>query len=75
MRHSAAASLEEWISTKDFSNAVPPVGPKWHIPCDDEVEFANELLKLHFDCALDDLQKICQSKIHCDPGATWIFQL
>nr|XP_027063641.1 proteasome activator subunit 4 isoform X1 [Coffea arabica] len=68
LRHSAAASLEEWISTKDFSNAVPPVGPKWHIPCDDEVEFANELLKLHFDCALDDLQKICQSKIHCDPG-------
>ncbi|KAI3456750.1 hypothetical protein Pfo_013413 [Paulownia fortunei] len=68
MHHSFAASLEEWIDAKDFSIDTPEMGPKWHVPIEDEVKFANELLKLHFESALDDLLTICQSKIHSDPG-------
>ncbi|GLT79522.1 hypothetical protein SLA2020_510070 [Shorea laevis] len=68
LHHSAAAALEEWISTKDYSDSAPLKGPKWHIPSDEEVQFANELLILHFESALDDLLRICQNKIHSDPG-------
>lgn len=68
MHHPVSASLENWIDTKDFSIDKPVTGPKWHVPVEDEIKFANELLKLHFDSALDDLLTICQSKIHSDPG-------
>ncbi|KAL5981317.1 hypothetical protein ACLOJK_015372 [Asimina triloba] len=68
LRHPAAAMLEEWISTKDYQNKDPSLTPKWHIPSEDEVFLANELLDLHFKSALDDLLKICQEKIHSDPG-------
>ncbi|GLT83766.1 hypothetical protein SLE2022_020380 [Rubroshorea leprosula] len=68
LHHPAAAALEEWISPKDFSDSAPLTGPKWHIPSDEEVQFANELLILHFESALDDLLRICQNKIHSDPG-------
>ncbi|KAL8462064.1 hypothetical protein ACS0TY_033224 [Phlomoides rotata] len=68
MHHSFAASLEEWIDTKDFSLDKPEMGPKWHVPTEDEINFANELLSLHFESALDDLLTICQSRIHSDPG-------
>ncbi|KAG9159869.1 hypothetical protein Leryth_007864 [Lithospermum erythrorhizon] len=68
LRHPAADLLEEWISTKDFSSDKPLEGPKWHVPKDEEVQFANELLTLHLESALDDLLRICQSKIHSDPG-------
>ncbi|KAJ6770850.1 PROTEASOME ACTIVATOR COMPLEX SUBUNIT 4 [Salix purpurea] len=67
-RHPAAMALEEWISAKDYNSDGPSLGPKWHVPNDDEVQFANELLNLHFQSALDDLLKICQNKIHSDPG-------
>ena len=67
LSHPDAAALEEWISTKDFSTAERLI-PKWHIPCDEEVQFANELLDIHFKSALDDLLKICQTKIHVDQG-------
>ncbi|XP_019430869.1 PREDICTED: proteasome activator subunit 4-like [Lupinus angustifolius] len=67
LSHPDAASLEQWISTKDFSNDER-LTPKWHIPCDEEVQFVNELLDIHFKSALDDLLKICQSKIHADQG-------
>ncbi|KAK6149467.1 hypothetical protein DH2020_016992 [Rehmannia glutinosa] len=66
--HFIAASLEEWIDRKDFSLDKPVMGPKWHVPIEDEIDFANDLLKLHFESALDDLLTICQSKIHSDPG-------
>ncbi|XP_055822371.1 proteasome activator subunit 4 [Solanum dulcamara] len=68
LHHAAAPALEEWISTKDFTEDKPWLPPKWHVPCSEEIHFANELLKLHLDSALDDLLKICKSKIHSDPG-------
>lgn len=68
MHHSFEASMEEWIDAKDFSLDKPVIGPKWHVPIEDEINFANELLRLHFESALDDLLTICQSKIHSDPG-------
>uniref|UniRef100_A0A6N2L9H7 Proteasome activator Blm10 middle HEAT repeats region domain-containing protein n=1 Tax=Salix viminalis TaxID=40686 RepID=A0A6N2L9H7_SALVM len=67
-RHPAAMALEEWISAKDYNSDGPLLGPKWHVPNHDEVQFANELLNLHFQSALDELLKICQNKIHSDPG-------
>ncbi|KAK7387207.1 hypothetical protein VNO78_27798 [Psophocarpus tetragonolobus] len=67
LSHPDAVALEEWISTRDFSPNERLI-PKWHIPCDEEVHFANELLDIHFKSALDDLLKICQTKIHADQG-------
>ncbi|KAJ9173841.1 hypothetical protein P3X46_016937 [Hevea brasiliensis] len=66
--HPAAVALEEWISTKDYTSAEKMMAPKWHVPNDEEIQFANELLNLHFESALDDLLRICQNKIHSDPG-------
>lgn len=60
--------LEKWVSTKDHSAHQPLEGPRWHVPCEDEVGFANELLSLHFLSALDELKKICQDRFHTDPG-------
>lgn len=68
LRHPAASALEEWISTKDYSDNIPVAGPKWHVPTYEEVQFANDLLNLHFQSALDDLLKLCQTKIHSDTG-------
>lgn len=66
--NSSLTPLEEWISNKDFSNTEGFTGPKWHIPSEEEIQFANELLNLHLESALDELLKICQDKIHSDPG-------
>ncbi|CAN1354111.1 Proteasome activator subunit 4 [Linum perenne] len=68
LQHPAARALEEWIGTKDYSNEDQSIAPKWHVPNDAEVQFANELLNLHFKSALDDLTRICQDRIHSDPG-------
>ena len=68
LHHPAAAALEEWISAKDYFDDKPFVGPKWHVPSDEEIQFANELINLHFKSALDDLLRICQTKIHSDSG-------
>lgn len=73
LRHPAAMALEEWISTKDYKSDVPLMAPMWHVSNDDEVQFANELLNLHFQSALDDLLKICQNRIHSDAGMTQPF--
>jgi len=67
LSHPDAVALEKWISTKGFSTEESFI-PKWHIPCDEEINFANELIELHFQSALDDLLKICQTKIHADQG-------
>ncbi|KAK4752662.1 hypothetical protein SAY87_021460 [Trapa incisa] len=66
--HPNAEALEKWISTKDHSDDEPLPAPKWHIPNEEEVQFANELIDLHFCSALDDLLNICQTKMHSDPG-------
>lgn len=66
--HPAAATLEEWIGTKDYTDENPSAGPKWHVASDEEIKFANELLQLHFESALDDLLRICQDKRRSDPG-------
>ncbi|XP_019059113.1 PREDICTED: proteasome activator subunit 4 [Tarenaya hassleriana] len=66
--HPAAPALEEWISTKDYSEDKQFLHPKWHVPSEEEVSFANELLHLHFQSALDDLLRICQTKMHSDTG-------
>ncbi|KAL5803775.1 hypothetical protein ACOSQ3_030575 [Xanthoceras sorbifolium] len=68
LRHPAAPALEEWVSTKDYNDDEQFIGPEWHVPSDKEVQFANELLDLHFQSALDDLLRICQTKLHSDPG-------
>ncbi|XP_057472456.1 proteasome activator subunit 4-like isoform X2 [Actinidia eriantha] len=68
LHHPAAAALEEWISAKDYFDDKPFAGPKWHVPSDEEIQFANELINLHFKSALDDLLRICQTKIHSDSG-------
>ncbi|KDP36327.1 hypothetical protein JCGZ_09542 [Jatropha curcas] len=68
LRHPAAAALEEWISTKDYNTDEKLMAPKWHVPNNEEIQFASELLNLHFQSALDDLLRICQNKIHSDPG-------
>ncbi|XP_073279916.1 proteasome activator subunit 4-like isoform X2 [Primulina huaijiensis] len=66
--YSFATSLEEWINTKDFPHDKPPKSPNWHVPTKEEIQFANELLKMHFENAMDDLLTICQSKMHSDAG-------
>ncbi|KAK7305308.1 hypothetical protein VNO77_43212 [Canavalia gladiata] len=67
LSHPDAVSLEGWISTKDYSIDERLI-PKWHIPSDEEIHFANELIDIHFKSALDDLLKICQTKMHADQG-------
>ncbi|KAG2678329.1 hypothetical protein I3760_12G138800 [Carya illinoinensis] len=68
LRHPGATTLDKWISTKYYSNDELAMAPKWHIPSDDEVQFANELLDLHLQSALDDLYRICQASDDSDPG-------
>ncbi|XP_073098688.1 proteasome activator subunit 4 isoform X3 [Elaeis guineensis] len=59
--------LEDWVCSKDYGNGIKKESnylPEWHIPSQDELSFANELLDLHFQSALDDLLRICQTKMH-----------
>ncbi|VVA97480.1 unnamed protein product [Arabis nemorensis] len=67
-RHPAAPTLEEWISTKASSEDEQVTHSRWHVPTKEEIQFANELLDLHLQSALDDLLRICQSNIHTDAG-------
>ncbi|KAF3511494.1 hypothetical protein F2Q69_00003350 [Brassica cretica] len=67
-RHPAAPALEEWISTKASSKDEQVVHSRWHVPTKEEIQFANELIDLYLQSALDDLLRICQSNIHSDAG-------
>lgn len=69
--HPAAPVLEEWGCSKSYGNGKSDtfnVLPKWHIPSQEELSFANELLDLHLQSALDELLRICQTKMHTDAG-------
>jgi proteasome activator subunit 4 len=42
--------------------------PKWHDPSQDELSFAIDLLKFHFQSALENLLTICQAEVHPETG-------
>lgn len=67
-RYPGIDGLEKWISTKENHNEEVSVGPKWHIPNKDEIEFANELLDLNLRSALDKLKQVCQSQHPSESG-------
>lgn len=63
--------IEPWGCSKahqDREDEMLNFPPKWHDPSHDELSFANELLQLHFQSALEDLLTICQTKVHSDTG-------
>ncbi|OAY75058.1 Proteasome activator subunit 4 [Ananas comosus] len=67
----ASAAFEPWGCSKDYKvgrNETLNLPPKWHISSQDELSFANELLELHFQSALDDLSRICETRIHTNAG-------
>ncbi|XP_057530197.1 proteasome activator subunit 4-like isoform X1 [Amaranthus tricolor] len=71
LQHPDVPLMEKWMSTKDFSSDKPLIGPKWHVPVLEEISYANELLSLHFQSALDALDslvRICPDKIHISAG-------
>ncbi|KAL2944992.1 Proteasome activator subunit 4 [Bienertia sinuspersici] len=68
LQHPDAPLLEKWISTKGCLGEEPLICPKWHVPVQEEISYANELLSIHFQSALDTLVKICQDRIHTDAG-------
>ncbi|GJY37563.1 proteasome activator subunit 4, partial [Tanacetum coccineum] len=67
---SSFTPLEEWISNKDFSKDEASTCLKWHIPNDDEIQLANELINRHLESALDKTVKICRdfTLIQIDPS-------
>lgn len=68
LRDPNVSLMEKWISAKDYTDDEPLICPNWHIPVVEEISFANELLSMHFQSALDLLLRICQDKIHTDAG-------
>lgn len=75
--HPDVSVLEEWCCSKSYENEKSEafnILPKWHIPNQDELSFANELLDLHFQSALNELLIICQTKMHIDAGKQIILQ-
>ncbi|KAF9589945.1 hypothetical protein IFM89_029561 [Coptis chinensis] len=59
-KNGSAQSIAEW---RAYAYS------KWHIPNEEELSFANELLSLHLCSALDDLLRICQTRNSSDPGS------
>lgn len=68
LQHLDAPLMEKWISIKDCLGDKPLICPQWHVPVQEEISYANELLSLHFQSALDTLARICQDRIHTDAG-------
>ncbi|XP_024522024.1 proteasome activator subunit 4 [Selaginella moellendorffii] len=50
--------IESWISTKEPSLSL--VSPMWHLPSEEEVAFAEEVIQLHLRNALLDLRSLCE---------------
>ncbi|XP_072991036.1 proteasome activator subunit 4 [Typha latifolia] len=66
-----ASILEPWGCSKNYQSEKIDTfdyPPKWHIPIQEELAFANELLDLHFQSALDELFEICQTRMHTEAG-------
>ncbi|XP_074569693.1 proteasome activator subunit 4 [Curcuma longa] len=67
----AISLIEEWpcskVSENEVNEKVVPL-PWWHIPTHDELSFVTELLDIHFQSALDDLFKICHTKMPMEAG-------
>uniref|UniRef100_A0A0D6R2L6 Proteasome activator subunit 4 n=1 Tax=Araucaria cunninghamii TaxID=56994 RepID=A0A0D6R2L6_ARACU len=68
LRYSCIKGLEEWISTKESDTAKALEGPKWHLPNNDEMVFANEILDVHLRSVLVKLKQICQTEHHQESG-------
>ncbi|XP_078165661.1 proteasome activator subunit 4-like isoform X3 [Carex rostrata] len=65
-----ATVLEKWGCAKadpdEKREELSP--PKWHIPSQEEVSFANELLEFHLISPLENLQNICQTETQSEAG-------
>jgi proteasome activator subunit 4 len=64
-----SAGVDPWLGTRGASRPPPGLLPTWHVPNDEEVAFANELLALHLTGALSDLSQIVEEGT---AGTKWI---
>lgn len=63
--------MEEWLCSKINENEMnekASLFPRWHVPTQNELSFASELLVVHFQSALDILLSICQTEMHTEAG-------
>lgn len=63
--------MEEWLCSKINENEMnekASLFPRWHVPTQNELSFASELLVVHFQSALDVLLSICQTEMHTEAG-------
>ncbi|KAH7293640.1 hypothetical protein KP509_28G034600 [Ceratopteris richardii] len=65
--YSGLDGIEEWISMK-VDSGIEEKGPLWHLPSQNEVSFANELLEMHLKAALVQLQAVCSESYQGDSG-------
>jgi proteasome activator subunit 4 len=67
--------LEMWGCTKadpdEKREELNP--PKWHIPSQEEVSFANELLEFHLISPLENLQNMCQTETQSEAGELIVY--
>ncbi|KAJ4793820.1 Proteasome activator subunit 4 [Rhynchospora pubera] len=65
-----ATILERWGCAKaDLDEKTEELDPpKWHIPSQEEINFAKELLQCHLISPLENLQNICQTETQNEAG-------